>query len=183
MRELIDGQGLTLMPGLVEAHAHLTLPSSVDRIVATSLPPAEQHQFITAHNARVLLDHGFTSAFSGGATRPHIEVALRDEINEGWLPGPRIKASSFERGASGMRDTWSPNVEQARKFAAEMIALGIDSLKLVMDGRSPIDPSQWHLRQLRPQRTGRDLRAGARRRREPDRACLHPGNHQDVCAP
>lgn len=142
---VIDGQGMTLMPGMVEAHTHLTFPSAFDRIVRTSLPPAEQHQFIVLHNARVLLDHGFTSAFSGGATRPAIEVALRDEINAGWVPGPRIKASSFERGASGLRDTWSPTVEQARKFAEEMIALGVDSMKLLMDGRNPIDPSQWHL--------------------------------------
>jgi imidazolonepropionase-like amidohydrolase len=141
---VIDGAGMTLMPGMVEAHAHLTFPSSVDRIVLTSLPPAEQHQFIALHNARVLLDHGFTSAYSGGATRPAMEVALRDEIDGGWVPGPRIKASSFERGTSGLRDTWSPGVEQARRFAEEMIAIGVDSMKLIMDGRNPIDPSQWH---------------------------------------
>ena len=142
---LVDGAGMTLMPGLVEAHTHLTFPSAVDRIVRTSLPPVEQHLFITTHNARVLLDHGFTSAFSAGATRPAIEVTLRDEIAGGWLPGPRLKASSFERGVSGQRETWTPNVEQARRFAEEMIALGVDSMKLVMDGRNPIDPSQWHL--------------------------------------
>ena len=85
---VVDGRGMTLMPGLVEAHSHLTFPSAVDRIVRTTLPPAEQHQFIALHNARVLLDHGFTSCFSGGATRPAIEVALRDEIDGGWLrPG------------------------------------------------------------------------------------------------
>ena len=64
--EVIDGRGMTLMPGLVEAHAHLTFPSAVDRIVKGGVPPPEQHQFIAIHNAKVLLDHGFTSAFSGG---------------------------------------------------------------------------------------------------------------------
>ena len=142
---VIDGRGGTLMPGMVEAHAHLTFPSSIGRIVRERLPAPEKHQFIVAHNAKVLLEHGFTSAFSGGATRPNIEVTVRDEIAAGWLPGPRIKASSFERGASGVRDTWTPDVEQARRFAEEMIALGVDSMKLLVDGRDPVDPSQWHL--------------------------------------
>jgi len=65
--EVIEGRGATLMPGLVEAHAHLTWPSSVERVVNTMKLPLEEHLLVTAQNARITLDHGFTSAYSAGS--------------------------------------------------------------------------------------------------------------------
>ncbi len=64
MDVVFDGEGATLMPGLVEAHAHLTWPSSVERVVNAMKLPPEEHLLVTAQNARILLDHGFTSAYS-----------------------------------------------------------------------------------------------------------------------
>ena len=63
---VIDGAGATLMPGLTEAHAHLSWPSSVERFVPGMSLAAEDLLLNTARNARILLDHGFTSAYSGG---------------------------------------------------------------------------------------------------------------------
>src|SRR5262245_47731895 len=104
--EAVDCGGATLMPGLVEAHAHLSWPSSVGRIIdAMSLPP-EDHLLVTPRNARVTLDAGFTSAYSAGSLGPRFEIALREEINGGWIPGPRLRASSLERlpdGALGVK--------------------------------------------------------------------------------
>jgi imidazolonepropionase-like amidohydrolase len=65
--QVISGAGAFLLPGLVEAHAHLTLPSSVGRIFQGLQLPAEEHLLVSAHNARVLIDHGFTSAYSAGS--------------------------------------------------------------------------------------------------------------------
>ncbi|MFT4267414.1 MAG: hypothetical protein QM586_09360, partial [Xenophilus sp.] len=97
----VDGRGATLLPGLVESHAHLTFPSSVGRPIAR--PPEEAVlAHVTARNARILLESGYTSAFSAGARSPRVEVALRDEIDGGWLPGPRLRACSVERGAAGI---------------------------------------------------------------------------------
>ena len=90
---LLRRVGRQFMPGLIEPHSHLTFPNSIDRKVPGMMPPPERHSYITAHNAKTILDHGYTSAFSGGATRPEIEVALRDEIAAGYLPGPRLKAA------------------------------------------------------------------------------------------
>src|SRR5579872_5003160 len=98
----IDGGGATLMPGLVEGHAHLSWPSSVGHIVNTMRLPAEEHLLTTAYNARVLLDHGFTSAYSAGSLGERFEIALRNEINAGRLPGPRLRASCVEKGAEGV---------------------------------------------------------------------------------
>jgi uncharacterized protein GlcG (DUF336 family) len=67
--DIIDGCGMTLMPGMVEGHAHLTWPSSVERVVNTMRLPLEEHLLVTAQNARITLDHGFTSAHSAGLAR------------------------------------------------------------------------------------------------------------------
>jgi imidazolonepropionase-like amidohydrolase len=140
---LVDAGGATLMPGLIEPHAHLTFTSAVDRIVPTFMPPVEEHVFYTAHNAKTLIDYGFTSAFSGGATRPGIEVKLRDEIAKGFLPGPRLKASSFERSIDGNRPGYGRGVEEVEKFCREMIALGVDSMKFILSGAGSVLPEHF----------------------------------------
>src|SRR4029453_12838084 len=99
--EVVDAAGKTLLPGLIEAHAHLSWPSSVDRRIPTMELPAEEHLLVTAHNAKVLLDAGFTSAYSAGSLGGRFEIALRAEINGGWLPGPRLRASCIERAPEG----------------------------------------------------------------------------------
>ncbi|MDI1295171.1 MAG: amidohydrolase family protein [bacterium] len=57
----IDGQGGTLMPGMVDAHTHLTWGSSVEKIYHQFILPADELKVAAWRNARVLLDHGFTS--------------------------------------------------------------------------------------------------------------------------
>jgi len=145
--QLIDGEGGTLMPGLIEPHAHLTFPNAIDRLVRSFLPQPEEHAYITAHNARTLLDYGYTSAFSGGATNPRVEVKLRDEIAAGFLPGPRLKAASFERSVQGNsgRNSHSsgPGIEELEKFCREMIELGVDSFKFIVSGAGSVFPQNF----------------------------------------
>jgi imidazolonepropionase-like amidohydrolase len=147
--DIVDGAGGTFMPGLIEPHAHLTFTSAVDRIVRSFMPSVEEHAFITLHNAMTIFDHGYTSAFSGGATRPRIEVQLRDEIAAGYLPGPRIKAASFERSVQGNAGAESnakgPGLEQLDKFCREMIELGVDSFKLIVSGAGSIFPDKFDI--------------------------------------
>jgi imidazolonepropionase-like amidohydrolase len=142
--ESVDGAGGTLMPGLIEPHAHLTFTCAVDRIVPSFMPPVEEHVFVTAHNAKTILDYGYTSAFSGGATRPQIEVRLRDEIARGFLPGPRIKAASFERAVDGARQGYGQGVAEVEKFCNEMIALGVDSMKFILSGAKSVIPQHFN---------------------------------------
>ena len=146
--ELVDGGGATLMPGMVEAHAHLSWASAVDRIItAKSLPP-EEHLLITARNARVTLDYGFTSAYSAGSLGTRFEIAIRDEIEGGWLPGPRLKASTMERAPShsfGMLATHDKDhdrgPEAMRAFIKESAELGLDSVKLLLSSDDNFEPN------------------------------------------
>ena len=146
---VVDGRGATLMPGLVEAHAHLTFPSSVDRVFTGLDLPPEQHLLVAAHNAHILLDHGFTSAYSAGSRGQRFEVALRDEIDAGYLPGPRLRASSQE--TSGSQATGLPvshdtrherSPQGLRDYVAEMADIGVDSIKFELSGADIDGPGE-----------------------------------------
>src|SRR5690242_16220123 len=92
---VIEGRGATLMPGLIESHEHL---SFADVAVSTHLGniPPEEHTLITARHARTLLEHGFTSCVSAAAAKPRLDVVVRNAIDAGDLPGPRLLAASPE---------------------------------------------------------------------------------------
>jgi imidazolonepropionase-like amidohydrolase len=141
--KLIDAGGMTLMPGLIDGHSHLCFISSVDRVLKDEMPPMERHFYYMLHNAKTMLDYGFTSIYSGGAVRPALECALRDEIKAGWVPGPRLKASSFERSVAGERNKWEMSYDEAIQFVRDMIDTGVDSLKLVIDGHGARNPAHW----------------------------------------
>lgn len=143
--EVIDCAGATLMPGMVEAHAHLSWPSSVGRIFDAMVLPPEEHLLVTARNARVTLDAGFTSAYSAGSLGPRFEIALRDEIDGGWVAGPRLRASSLERlpdGALGMKadKNHAAGAEALRNYVREMAKAGIDSIKFLLSSDDAFTP-------------------------------------------
>src|ERR1700741_181261 len=92
---VIDCRGLTLMPGLVEGHAHISFGGAVNDSDLGNIPP-EEHVLLTMRNAKTLLDHGFTSAYSAATSKLRLDVVIRNEINAGRLPGPRLRAASPE---------------------------------------------------------------------------------------
>jgi imidazolonepropionase-like amidohydrolase len=144
---IIDGLGRTLMPGLIESHAHLTWPSSVERIVNAMKLPAEEHLLVSAQNARITLDHGFTSAYSAGSLGEKFEPALRERINAGGLPGPRLRASALEKGAEGVMGvpeghdpTHDRSIDGLQNYVKQMKALGCDTIKFLMSSDEGFAP-------------------------------------------
>ncbi len=145
--EIVAGHGATAMPGLVEAHAHLSWPSSVGRVINAMMLPPEEHLLITAYNARVTLDSGFTSAYSAGSLGPRFEVALRDEIDAGYQPGPRLVASSIERAAGNVMGVPKSHdgdhgrgPEALRNYVRAIAADGVDSIKFLLSGDDGFSP-------------------------------------------
>jgi cytosine/adenosine deaminase-related metal-dependent hydrolase len=112
---VVNIAGRTIMPGLIESHAHLTFPSAVGHIDPSFNPPLDVSFFhriegIEAElaraerNAAILLDAGFTSAYSAGSLLPMpVEVILRDKIKAGAVRGPRLRAASAERDNHPLR--------------------------------------------------------------------------------
>lgn len=143
---VIDGLGGTLMPGMVEAHAHLTWASSVEKIYHQFILPPEELEIAATRNARVLLDHGFTSAYSAGALVDGIEVRLARAIAAGETPGPRLIPSTLERSPEGEEGVETGNVfngrgaEAMRGFMAYCAREGVESVKLVISGEDALKP-------------------------------------------
>ena len=90
---LIDLGDATLMPGLIDAHVHLFLhPGPEDlQTVEESIP---QRTLVAADAARLDLLAGFTAERDMGTEGAGCaDVAVRDAINSGLIPGPRMRVS------------------------------------------------------------------------------------------
>ena len=88
----VDARGLFLMPGMVEGHCHLSFVGPARNQDLGEIPP-EEHLLRTMRNATLMLNHGFTSAYSAASAKLRIDVVVRQEIEDGYLAGPRYRAA------------------------------------------------------------------------------------------
>jgi imidazolonepropionase-like amidohydrolase len=95
----IDLTRYTVMPGLIDVHTHLTMANNFDPYFELSMTPAKE-AIIGVENAKVTLEAGFTTVRNVGAN-DYTDVALRDEINAGHIPGPHMQVSGPALGITG----------------------------------------------------------------------------------
>lgn len=96
----IELDGRTVMPGLVEGHAHISF-TNVASLMDLVLMPVEENLIAAIANAALLLDHGFTSLVSAAASKPRLDVVVRNAIDAGQIVGPRMLAASQEITPTG----------------------------------------------------------------------------------
>lgn len=100
---VIDLGDATLLPGFIDAHSHLTLESDADyyrHVFKQMMRTQSEQAFYAGANAKLTLEAGFTTVRHVGA-RYFIDIGLRNAINAGLTPGPRILASGNPITARG----------------------------------------------------------------------------------
>lgn len=92
--QVIDGRGLTLLPGLIDCHVHLGLGAEADVVRAVCEEAPGLTLLKAARFAQATLDAGFTTVRDLGF-RDHGIFALKQAIDAGLVPGPRIVAAGL----------------------------------------------------------------------------------------
>ena len=123
-----DLRGLTVLPGWIDAHVHITWSFGKDGKNASSGGTAEEVAYQAASNAWVTLMAGFTTVQSVGAPA---DVPLRNAIAKGVLPGPRILTAVDPLMGRG-EQTGTP--EEIRAFVRKQKEAGADLIKIFAAG-------------------------------------------------
>jgi len=144
--EIVNLPNATVLPGLLDSHTHLTFdPANLGyESLGISIP---REALVGAKNARVTLLAGFTTVRNVGA-KGYSDIALRDAINAGDVPGPRILASGPALGITGghcdenllapefhaVGDGVADGVDAVRHKVRENIKYGADVIKICATG-------------------------------------------------
>ena len=144
----------TLMPGLVDCHAHLVGEEDSGHGYTELLTrTGAQEAMSGVRNARDTLRAGFTSVRDVGTYRAFVDVALRDAIDAGWTPGPRMMVAGAYVGCTGgggdvsglapdaerlvppeLRVGVADTVDDVRRVVRRILYGGADLIKLIATG-------------------------------------------------
>ncbi len=141
---IVDLSRKTVLPGLIDVHTHITSQPEdyyADRFRRTPIDVA-----VTAHvYAKRTLEAGFTTLRVVGADE-YIDVALRNAIDKGTIPGPRLKVAGLPIGSTGGHADltgFSPylrfegfsgvadGVDAVRKLVRQNVKFGADVIKMI----------------------------------------------------
>jgi imidazolonepropionase-like amidohydrolase len=123
-----DLRGLTVLPGWIDAHVHITWSFGPDGKNAGQGGTTQEASYAAASNAWLTLMAGFTTIQSVGSPA---DVPLRDAIAKGLLPGPRI-LTSIEPLMGRGEQTGKP--EEIRAFVRKQKQAGADLIKIYASG-------------------------------------------------
>ncbi|OMP87826.1 hypothetical protein BK809_0007916 [Diplodia seriata] len=144
---VFNGRGRTLMSGLGDAHAHFSW-NGTDLARLGELE-VEEHVLLTMRGARCFLDSGYTMAFGAAAAKKRLDIAIRNAINAGDVPGPRYLANAQEvcRRDGDLVATisaFADGPDEMREVVRQHVAAGVDNVKLSMSGEEITETRSAH---------------------------------------
>jgi imidazolonepropionase-like amidohydrolase len=119
-----DLRGLTVLPGWIDAHAHITWSFGKDGKNAGMAGTTQEDAYRSASNAWLTLMAGFTTIQSPGSPN---DIPLRDAIAKGILPGPRILTAAEPLIGQGEK---SGTPDEIRAYVRKQKDAGADLIKL-----------------------------------------------------
>ncbi len=148
--EVLDLTAAWVMPGLMDAHTHITVgPPPKTSIIEPYLAESSAYRALRgAKNARIMLEAGFTAAKDIGNDAEYAAIDVRRAIERGWFPGPTLLTTGKIIAPFGGQSTGVPpeqgpfwrheyvdadTPDEVRKAVRRNIYYGANSIKLVSD--------------------------------------------------
>ncbi|HEX3177700.1 MAG TPA: amidohydrolase family protein [Methylomirabilota bacterium] len=136
--EVLDLGGLTLLPGLINCHTHLALSGAADPARVLLDEPYAMTVIQATLRARRTVEAGVTTIRDLGG-RDYAEVAVRNAVAGGLIPGPRILAAGrgiCMTGGHGWQllARQADGADEVRKAVREQLRAGADVIKLLATG-------------------------------------------------
>ncbi len=142
--QVVDLSRRTVLPGLIDVHTHIT--SQPEDYYADRFRRSPIDVAVTAHvYAKRTLEAGFTTVRVLGSSE-YVDVALRNAIDKGTIPGPRLKVAGLAIGSTGGHGDltgFSPylrferfsgvadGVDAVRKLVRQNVKFGADVIKMI----------------------------------------------------
>jgi imidazolonepropionase-like amidohydrolase len=137
--EVRDFGGAVVIPGLIDAHVHLCLDPDIRDPSLQSRGTRDEELAAMAARAHGMARAGITTARDLGGGQ-HLELALRDRIRDGALPGPRLLCAgqpvTSVRGHCHFWGGEAADLDAARAVIARQAAAGVDLVKVMATGGS-----------------------------------------------
>lgn len=111
----IDLAGKTILPGLIDMHVHLDSDARISGFKALEFTDSFW-QAVGVANAKAMLEAGFTTVRNVGS-HEYNDVGLKQAIERGYVPGPRVVPATFALGATGGHCDGTEGLPQLRRGA------------------------------------------------------------------